>query len=109
MFNTIQGKKIAILGFAFKKDTGDTRETPAIDVCNGLLADRALIEIYDPQVTYVTMGEEVVAVEASVAVSLVLTRLPAADLSLMAASCCPSLYLPGCCTCCCSSMIGFSE
>ena len=51
MFNTIQGKKIAVLGFAFKKDTGDTRETPAIDVCNGLLADRALIEIYDAQVT----------------------------------------------------------
>lgn len=33
MFNTISGKRIAILGFAFKKDTGDTRETPAIDVC----------------------------------------------------------------------------
>ncbi|KAF7809053.1 UDP-glucose 6-dehydrogenase 4 [Senna tora] len=33
MFNTVSGKKIAILGFAFKKDTGDTRETPAIDVC----------------------------------------------------------------------------
>ncbi|KAF2311218.1 hypothetical protein GH714_020989 [Hevea brasiliensis] len=37
MFNTVSGKKIAILGFAFKKDTGDTRETPAIDVCKGLL------------------------------------------------------------------------
>merc|ERR1711871_1562021 len=32
MFNTVSGKKIAILGFAFKKDTGDTRETPAIDL-----------------------------------------------------------------------------
>jgi UDPglucose 6-dehydrogenase len=36
MFNTIRNKKIAMLGFAFKKDTGDTRETPAIDVGRGL-------------------------------------------------------------------------
>ncbi|XP_030521805.1 UDP-glucose 6-dehydrogenase 1-like [Rhodamnia argentea] len=51
MFNTVSGKKIAILGFAFKKDTGDTRETPAIDVCKGLLGDKARLSIYDPQVT----------------------------------------------------------
>ena len=51
MFNTVSGKKIAVLGFAFKKDTGDTRETPAIDVCKGLMGDRAEISIYDPQVT----------------------------------------------------------
>ncbi|XP_028091359.1 UDP-glucose 6-dehydrogenase 1-like [Camellia sinensis] len=51
MFNTISGKKIAILGFAFKKDTGDMRETPAIDVCKGLLSDKARLSIYDPQVT----------------------------------------------------------
>ncbi|VVB08910.1 unnamed protein product [Arabis nemorensis] len=50
MFNTVSGKKIAILGFAFKKDTGDTRETPAIDVCNRLVADQAKLSIYDPQV-----------------------------------------------------------
>ena len=50
MFNTIKKKKIAIYGFAFKKDTGDTRETPAIDVCRGLLADGANLCIYDPQV-----------------------------------------------------------
>ncbi|CBI27270.3 unnamed protein product, partial [Vitis vinifera] len=49
MFNTVSGKKIAILGFAFKKDTGDTRETPAIDVCKGLLGDKAHLSIYDPQ------------------------------------------------------------
>ncbi|KAL0889830.1 LOW QUALITY PROTEIN: hypothetical protein Bca101_013813 [Brassica carinata] len=51
MFNTVSNKKIAVLGFAFKKDTGDTRETPAIDVCKGLLGDRARLSIYDPQVT----------------------------------------------------------
>nr|KYP64728.1 UDP-glucose 6-dehydrogenase [Cajanus cajan] len=51
MFNTVSNKKIAILGFAFKKDTGDTRETPAIDVCQGLLGDKANLSIYDPQVT----------------------------------------------------------
>ena len=50
MFNTISGKKIAVLGFAFKKGTGDTRETPAIDVCKGLLQDGAAVIIYDPQV-----------------------------------------------------------
>lgn len=51
MFNTVSGKKIAVFGFAFKKDTGDTRETPAIDVCKGLLGDKARLSIYDPQVT----------------------------------------------------------
>ncbi|CAN6298590.1 unnamed protein product [Urochloa humidicola] len=55
MFNTVAGKKVAVLGFAFKKDTGDTRETPAIDVCKGLLGDKAVVSIYDPQVT----GEQV--------------------------------------------------
>lgn len=41
MFNTIAGKRIAILGFAFKKDTNNTRESAAIDVCRALLAERA--------------------------------------------------------------------
>merc|ERR1711998_287099 len=48
MFNTVSGKKIGILGFAFKKDTGDTRETPAIDVCKLLLAEKAKLAIHDP-------------------------------------------------------------
>ena len=51
MFNTVKGKRIAILGFAFKKDTGDTRESPAIDVCKGLLDDGALLSVYDPKVS----------------------------------------------------------
>ncbi|KAL9271972.1 UDP-glucose 6-dehydrogenase 1-like protein [Drosera capensis] len=50
MFNTVAEKKIAILGFAFKKDTSDTRETPAIYVCSGLLRDNAQLSVYDPRV-----------------------------------------------------------
>jgi len=48
MFNTVQGKKIAIFGFAFKKDTGDTRETPALMVCDLLMEDGARLFVYDP-------------------------------------------------------------
>jgi UDPglucose 6-dehydrogenase len=50
LFNSVSGKKIAILGFAFKKDTNDTRESPAIGVCRDLLAEQASIAIYDPKV-----------------------------------------------------------
>lgn len=51
MFNTIAGKRIAILGFAFKKDTNDTRESAAIDVCRALLMEKAQLAIHDPRVT----------------------------------------------------------
>lgn len=50
MFNTATGKKIAILGFAFKKDTGDTRETASAFVCRDLVQERAKLHVYDPQV-----------------------------------------------------------
>lgn len=49
MFNTIAGKKIAIFGFAFKADTGDTRESPAIYVTQKLLEEKAVLCIYDPK------------------------------------------------------------
>eukprot|EP01006_Ploeotia_vitrea_P030128 TRINITY_DN62592_c0_g1_i1.p1 TRINITY_DN62592_c0_g1~~TRINITY_DN62592_c0_g1_i1.p1 ORF type:complete len:481 (-),score=72.65 TRINITY_DN62592_c0_g1_i1:694-2136(-) len=51
MFDTVTDKKIAILGFAFKKDTGDTRESSAITVCGQLLEDGAQLHIYDPKVS----------------------------------------------------------
>lgn len=51
LFNTVSGKKIAILGFAFKKDTNDTRESPAIYVCRDLLDEQAKLAIYDPKVS----------------------------------------------------------
>jgi UDPglucose 6-dehydrogenase len=50
MFNTVSDKKIAVLGFAFKKDTNDTRESAAIYVCKDLLEEQAHVAIYDPQV-----------------------------------------------------------
>ncbi len=51
MFNTVSDKKIAIWGFAFKKDTNDTRESAAIYVCRDLLLEKAKLCIYDPQVS----------------------------------------------------------
>jgi UDPglucose 6-dehydrogenase len=51
MFNTVSGKRIAILGFAFKKDTNDTRESAAIYVCRDLLKEHATVAIYDPKVS----------------------------------------------------------
>jgi UDPglucose 6-dehydrogenase len=51
LFNTVSGKKIAILGWAFKKDTNDTRESAAIYVADYLLSERAEVVIYDPKVT----------------------------------------------------------
>jgi UDPglucose 6-dehydrogenase len=50
MFNTISGKKIALMGFAFKKNTGDTRESASIFVSKYLLQERAKLSIYDPKV-----------------------------------------------------------
>jgi UDPglucose 6-dehydrogenase len=50
LFNTVIGKRIAILGFAFKKDTNDTRESPAIQICRDLLREHAHLAIYDPRV-----------------------------------------------------------
>ena len=51
LFNTVSGKKIAFLGWAFKKDTNDTRESAAIYVANQLIEDGANIHIYDPKVS----------------------------------------------------------
>ena len=49
MFNTISGKRIAIFGFAFKADTGDIRESPAIYIVKTLLEEMANVVITDPQ------------------------------------------------------------
>lgn len=51
MFNTVSGKKIVMLGWAFKKDTNDSRASAAIDIANYLIEEQADLHIYDPKVT----------------------------------------------------------
>jgi UDPglucose 6-dehydrogenase len=51
MYNTVAGKKILLLGWAFKKDTNDTRESAAIYVADALIEERASLTIYDPKVS----------------------------------------------------------
>jgi len=48
MFGTLVDKKIAVFGFAFKPDTGDTRESPAISICKQLLQEKARLVVTDP-------------------------------------------------------------
>ena len=50
LYNSAAEKKVAVLGFAFKKDTNDTRESAAIAVCRDLLAEQARVVVYDPKV-----------------------------------------------------------
>ena len=50
LYNTVADKKIAFLGWAFKKDTNDTRESAAIYVANDLINERANIAVFDPKV-----------------------------------------------------------
>jgi UDPglucose 6-dehydrogenase len=49
MFNTVTEKKIALFGFAFKTDTGDTRESPAIVIAKKLIEEKADLVITDPR------------------------------------------------------------
>jgi UDPglucose 6-dehydrogenase len=51
LFGTVSGKRIGVLGFAFKADTNDTRESPAIRICRDLLEEGAVLQILDPKVS----------------------------------------------------------
>lgn len=51
LYNTVSGKKIAFLGWAFKKDTNDTRESAAIYVADDLLFEQANVAVFDPKVS----------------------------------------------------------
>jgi len=63
LYNTVADKRIAVLGFAFKKDTNDTRESPAIAVCRDLLAEQANVAVYDPRVPADVIESEVLGGE----------------------------------------------
>ena len=55
LYNTVSGKKIAFFGWAFKKDTNDTRESAAIYIADALIEERAHIMVFDPKVTRTQM------------------------------------------------------
>jgi UDPglucose 6-dehydrogenase len=65
LFNTVSGKRIVVLGFAFKKDTNDTRESAAIDVVRGLLEENATVVVYDPRVPAEQISRDVLGPERS--------------------------------------------
>ena len=50
LFGTVSGKKICILGFAFKANTNDTRESSSIQICKDLIEEGAELFIHDPKV-----------------------------------------------------------
>ena len=52
LFGTITAKNIPIFGFSFKSNTNDTRESPAIEICKSLLDEGAILQIYDPKVSF---------------------------------------------------------
>lgn len=52
LYSTLSNKKVTVFGFAYKKNTGDTRESAAITIVNSLVAERAKVAIYDPQVKH---------------------------------------------------------
>ena len=58
LFGTVTGKRLAVLGFAFKANTNDTREAPAIRVCADLLEEGAHLQIHDPKVDSAQMARD---------------------------------------------------
>ena len=65
LFGTVTGKRLAILGFAFKADTNDTREAPAIRICQDLLEEGAQLVIHDPKVATDQMARDLQQESAS--------------------------------------------
>jgi len=64
LFDTVSGKKIAMLGWAFKKDTNDSRESAAIYISDELLQDQAEVHVYDPRVSPERMVDDLMYLQA---------------------------------------------
>ena len=79
LFNTVAGKRMAILGFAFKKDTNDTRASAAIDVCRDLLAEQAQVVVYDPKVPESEIMKDVLGGEKNPRLQVAKTAYEAAQ------------------------------
>ena len=58
LFGTLKDKKISILGFAFKANTNDTRESRAIRICSDLIEEGAILQIFDPRVSEKQIAKE---------------------------------------------------
>ncbi|MEB3271283.1 MAG: nucleotide sugar dehydrogenase [Synechococcus sp.] len=58
LFGTLSGKRLAVLGFAFKANTNDTRESPAIRICRELIEEGAQLAIMDPKVDPAQIGRD---------------------------------------------------
>jgi UDPglucose 6-dehydrogenase len=58
MYDSIKNRHLTIFGFSFKKDTSDTRESPAITVCHNLMEEGAMLHIYDPKVSVERINDD---------------------------------------------------
>jgi len=65
LFNSLTGKKIALFGFAFKKNTGDTRESAAIKLVKSFLLEGGQVDIFDPKVEEAQIWHELVTPDTS--------------------------------------------
>jgi len=65
LFNSLTGKKIAVFGFAFKKNTGDTRESAAIKLVKSFLSEGGRVDIFDPKVPEKQVWHELVTPETT--------------------------------------------
>jgi UDPglucose 6-dehydrogenase len=79
LYNSAADKRVAVLGFAFKKDTNDTRESAAIAICRDLLAEQAQVRIYDPKVPAADIRRDLGVAEGDARLVVARTAYEAAE------------------------------